>query len=124
MERAELEKYITESFGADAEHPWESKPEYAVFRHGGNAKWFAVAMTVPKRVLGLKDEGNIDIVNLKCDYVLISSLASQKGIFPAYHMNKVHWISVALDGSVDAATVKWLLDVSYDLTAPKIKKTR
>ena len=66
----------------------------------------------------------IDVVNLKCDPILTGSLRSDKGIFPAYHMNKSNWISVALDGSVSADKIKMLLDMSYELTSPKIRKTK
>ena len=37
-------------------------------------------------------------------------------------MNKTHWLSVALDGSADTEAVKLLLEMSYDLTAPKRKR--
>ena len=41
------------------------------------------------------------------------------GVFPAYHMNKQHWISVVLNDSVDDDTVEMLLDMSYKLTGRK-----
>lgn len=37
-------------------------------------------------------------------------------------MNKASWITVALDGSVPAETIELLLDVSYELTKPKIRR--
>ena len=61
-------------------------------------------------------EGILEIVNLKCDPVLVGSLRSEPGFFPAYHMNKENWISVALDGSVPDSKIKMLLDLSYDAT--------
>ena len=36
-------------------------------------------------------------------------------------MSKSNWITIALDGSVDDGKIKWLLDMSYDLTAPRRK---
>ena len=66
----------------------------------------------------------IDVVNLKCDPVLIGSLRMEKGIFPDYHMSKDKWISVALDGSVDDEKIKMLLDMSYELTELKTKRKR
>ncbi len=115
--RAEFEEYIVSSFGIEPEHPWESHPSYTVFRHIGNRKWFAVIMDIPKQVLGIKEEGIISAVNLKCDFVVMSSLKGQGGVFPGYHMNKNHWITVALDGSVEAPMLKWLLDISFELTS-------
>ena len=53
---------------------------------------------------------------------LMASLRGENGIFPAYHMNKASWITAALDGSVPAETIELLLDVSYELTKPKIRR--
>ena len=50
------------------------------------------------------------------------SLRTEPGIFPAYHMNKESWISVALDGSVPDDKLRMLLDISFELTKPKISK--
>ena len=124
MNRQELEAYITQIYGAEAEYPWLSYPEYAVFRHSGNQKWFAVAMNIPKEKLGLREDGMIDVLNVKCNPILIGSLRSDAGFFPAYHMNKTNWITVALDGTMNADRIKWLLDMSYDLTAPKRRKIK
>ena len=57
---------------------------------------------------------NIDVVNLKCDPLM--NVVTEDGIFPAYHMSKTHWISVVLDGSVDEDKIKWLLNLSFELT--------
>ncbi|MBQ9992472.1 MAG: MmcQ/YjbR family DNA-binding protein, partial [Firmicutes bacterium] len=102
--------------------PFAQYPDTAVFRHANNRKWFAVVIAVQKNKLGLSGEGIIDIINLKCSPILSGSLRSEAGFFPAYHMNKTNWISAALDGSADSQKIKWLLDLSYDLTAKKIKK--
>lgn len=119
MNREELINYIADIYSTDAEYPWASTPNFAVFRHGSNRKWFAVIMDLPKEKFGLHEDGVIDILNLKCDPILIGNLRNEKGFFPAYHMNKVYWISVALDGTVDADKIKWLLDLSFDLTNKK-----
>ena len=116
MKRTELEKYISETYGVSADYPWVKYPEYAVFRHGHNKKWFAVVMKLPKTRLGLEGNGTIDVMNVKSDYPLITSLLSETGFFPAYHMNKTNWISVALDGSAPEDKIKWILEISYELT--------
>ena len=61
----------------------------------------------------------MDVVNVKSDPLLIGSLRQQSGFFPAYHMNKDSWISIALDGSVPADTIMNLVDISYQLTKKK-----
>ena len=119
MTRGELEALILNTYGVRPEYPWVRYPSFAVFRHGSNRKWFAVIMTIPKEKLGIREAGNIDVVNLKCAEEIIDSLWQEAGIYPAYHMNKGHWLSVALDGSATADTVSWLLNISYDLTAKK-----
>lgn len=47
-----------------------------------------------------------------------------KQVFPAYHMNKNNWITLALDGSVDDSKTELLLDMSYEATVPKIKRRK
>ncbi len=121
MNRYQMISYITETYNALPEYPWVSAPGYAVFRHANNKKWFAVIMDISKRKIGLNDDSIIDVMNIKCDPILIGSLQRENGFFPAYHMSKTHWITVALDGSADEEKIKWLLDLSYDLTSPKIK---
>lgn len=119
MNKNELEAYITETYGVSAEYPWLRYPTYAVFRHKCNQKWSAVVMDIPRSKLGLNSEEKVSIMNVKCDFILIGSLLEQKGFYPAYHMNKANWISVALDGSAEDETIKWLLDMSFDIIGNK-----
>lgn len=116
MNREELDKYIKKVYDVSAEFPWLSAPTFAVYRHKSNKKWFAVIMEIPKNKIGMEEEGNINVVNLKSDPLLIGSLILDKGIHPAYHMNKNHWITVCLDGSVEDEKIIWLLNLSFDLT--------
>ncbi|MBQ9994207.1 MAG: MmcQ/YjbR family DNA-binding protein, partial [Clostridia bacterium] len=44
------------------------------------------------------------------------SLIDGEHIFPGYHMNKEHWISVLMDGSVPTEQICWLVDMSYQMT--------
>lgn len=122
MNKTELQKYIAEAYSTAPDFPWESTPDAAVYRHENNRKWFALVMTIPKARLGIRSDGMIDIVNLKCDPLLVGSLRSEPGVFPAYHMNKDKWISVALDGSADDEQIKMLLDMSFELTAVTIQR--
>ncbi len=122
MNRKKIEEHILSVYGTQAEYPWSSMPDHAVFRHGNNKKWFAVIMNLPKEKIGVYESGNIEVMNLKCDPMLIGDLRCEKGFFPAYHMNKTYWITVVLDGTVEENKIKWLLDLSFDLTALKVKK--
>lgn len=116
MNRRELEDYIGSTYGAKGECLWAKYPTYMIFRHASNRKWFAAIMEIPREKLGLSDDGIIPVVNLKCDTRLIGSFREEKGIYPAYHMSKAHWLTVALDGTVEEEKIKFLLDMSYELT--------
>ena len=123
MNRRQLKQYILETYRCEADHPWMKYPNNEVFRHSNKRKWFALIMDVPREKLGLSGTELLDVVNLKCDPILIGSLRREVGIFPAYHMNKANWITVALDGSVPDETIKMLLDMSFDATALKTRRT-
>lgn len=116
MDRYELQAYIEEAYGVAGEHPFAKDPATCVFRHRGNQKWFAVIMEIPRQKLGLDRGGDIAVVNFKCDTRLIGAFREEKGIYPAYHMSKAHWLTVALDGAVEDNKLGFLLDMSYDLT--------
>lgn len=124
MTRSDLENYIRETYPCRQEQPWTAYPDYTVFRHPGNRKCFAFVMDVPRDRFGLPGEGLLSVVNLKCGPILAASLRAEPGFFPAYHMNKEHWISAALDGSAPEDRLKFLLDISYDATAPKRRKPK
>lgn len=119
MTRGELEQYINETYLFEDDRPWVEYPQHQVFRHPANKKWFALAMTITRDKLGLAGEGFIDAVNFKCDPLLIDAMRQEPGFFPAYHMNKTHWITAALDGSADDEKIKFVLERSFDLTKPK-----
>lgn len=119
MNRNELTQFIKKYYNIEPDNPWQKYPNYRVFRHNGNNKWFALIMDIPKQKIGLRGTDIIDVVNLKCDPALIGSLLAEPGFFPAYHMNKGCWITVALNGKAEDDMIKVLLDMSYVATAPK-----
>ena len=116
-------QYAKTTYGTTPERLWRSHPDFLVLRHEDNQKWYGLVMDVEREKLHLPDdlrkEDDVDILNLKCDPNLAGSLMANPGIFPAYHMNKVNWISVLLDGSVPEKQIFSLLDLSFDLTAGK-----
>ena len=122
MTREKLEKYIQNNYSAEPDYPWVKYPDYEVFRHTSNKKWFALIMEIPKDKLGLQTKDILSVVNFKCDPIMIGSFLNKEGYFPAYHMNKTSWITVALDGSVPDDEIRMLLDMSFEATAPKIRK--
>ncbi len=121
MTRQQLIEHIKETYGVTEDYPWENDTTNAVFRHPSNKKWFALLMNIPANKLGLKSDKQIDVLNVKCDPLMIGSITREKGFYPAYHMNKSNWITIALDGSADDEKIKWLVDMSFDATNVKIK---
>ncbi|GHE67947.1 MULTISPECIES: MmcQ/YjbR family DNA-binding protein [Roseivirga] len=64
-----------------------------------------------------------EFVNLKCDPERSVELREQwAGIKPGWHMNKHHWNSVYVDGSVPDNLIKELTDHSYELVAASLPK--
>ena len=116
VDRKMTECYIYEQYGVKAEFPWKKYPEYMVIRHSNNRKWFAVIMNISKRKLGIESDEIADIINIKCNSLMIGSLIMEDGIFPAYHMNKSNWVSVLLDNSCNMENLKLMIDSSYILT--------
>lgn len=73
-------------------------------------------MDVPRSAVGLTGEGMVDVLNLKLDPSLIDDLRTRPGFALGYHMNKTHWVSVVLDGSVADEEIVNLLDMSHQAT--------
>ena len=124
MKREDLFRHCSEVYGTKPEYLWESAPTYAVLRNEKSGKWYGIVMDIPKNRLGLKGEDPVDILNVKSDPILIGSLLAEDGFFPAYHMHKGNWITVLLDDTVEEEQIKYLLDISYDLVSPKMKKRK
>lgn len=75
-------------------------------------------MNVSNKSLHIENEGFSEVMNLKCHHALIGELLLRKGVLPAYHMNKEHWISVLLTEECELSReeVISLIDLSYELT--------
>lgn len=108
---------VQEKYGNQLEYLWEKSPDTAVLRHEGNKKWYAVLMKISWDKLEKGREGQVEAVNLKHDQV--ADLLSKKGIYPAFHMNKRYWISVALDDTLSDEEVLELIERSWNLTTQK-----
>ena len=121
MTRSEFEALVFDCYNVKADYPFEEDFETGVFRHEDNKKWFAIAMNVDYLKINSGRNGTTEIVNLKCAPEVIESIAGvEPGIYRAYHMNKTHWLTVALS-QCDDDTILWLLGISYDLTGSKKK---
>lgn len=108
---------VQEKYGNQLEYLWEKSPDTAVLRHEGNQKWYAVLMRIPWDKLEKGREGLVEAVNIKHDQV--ADFLSQKGIYPAFHMNKHYWLSMALDDTLSDEMVLKLIERSWNLTVKK-----
>lgn len=123
-QRERITQYIQDTYGSQAEYLWADSPGNAIFRHPASKKWYAALMRVLPEKLGLAGEEALDVMDIRCNTIMIGSLLSTKGFLPAYHMNKNHWISIVLDNSVPDDQITPLLELSYDSVAPKRRKKR
>ena len=113
--------YCRDAWGTEPDYPFEEDFETAVLRHGSNRKWYALVMRVPRRKFGLDSDEMVEVVNLKLPVEMFGSFGAADGVYPAYHMNKLHWISVLLPDAPEE-TVQFLTGVSFEATADKKRR--
>lgn len=71
----------------------------------------------------LTDLENFESVNLKCDPEKAAQLREEfTSVLPGYHMNKKHWNTVLMDGSIPDKLIKTWIDDSYNLVAASLSK--
>ena len=109
------------SYGTSPDYPFNEDFETAVMRHENNRKWYAIVMRVSRCKFGFESDEVIDVVNLKLPTEMFGSFGAVEGVYPAYHMNKLHWISVILPDATDDV-VSFLTNVSYEITRSKVKQ--
>lgn len=120
----EIIRYIKEKYNANPEYLWEKFPDNAVFRNQSTNKWFAAILTTTRKAIGRNEDGKIEIIDLKAPPEEIQQLVDGKNYLPGYHMNKKHWFTIPLDGTVEIKTILKLIDNSYKtiIQKRKIKK--
>ena len=112
MDAADLRRWCLRQTGAIEDFPFG--PEHSVFKVGG--KMFA---------LSALDRTPLE-VSVKCEPELATELrASYGAIRPGYHLNKRHWNTITLDGSLSDQLLRDLIEDSYDLVVHALpKRTR
>lgn len=123
MTKQSFLEYCLDTYGTSADYPFEEDFETAVLRHESNRKWYALVMTISRRKLGIDSDEIIDVVNLKLPTEMFGSFGVSDGVYPAYHMNKLHWISVILPDAPDDI-VQFLVNASFEATRQKIKRNQ
>ena len=123
MTRQEFLEYCLNTYGTVADYPFDEDFETAVLRHSDSRKWYAIVMRVSRRKFGFDNDEIIDVVNMKLPTDMFGSFGKEDGVFPAYHMNKLHWISALLSYAPDDA-VKFLANTSFEATKSSNKKSK
>lgn len=108
-------EYVWNTYQDELEYLWEKFPRNAIFRRKDNAKWYAALLVLSTKKLGLSDDRTIDIIDLRIDAQSVDSIVDGKRYFPGYHMNKKHWFTICLDGSVPIEEIFQRIDSSYVL---------
>lgn len=131
MQKEELFAFAAALGGAVIDYPFQDDFETAVFRHADTRRWFGIWLSVPCRWFGAenagresagaKNTGAAFCLNVKCPSDLIPLLTGQeRGVYPAYHMNRTHWVTVRPCECADD-TVRRLVQLSYTLTQGRAK---
>ncbi len=108
---AELRKHCLAFPGAVETFPFG--PETSVFKVEG--KMFALSRLA----------GNPLSVSVKCEPALAEQLRQiHRAVMPGYHLNKKHWNTVVLDGSIPEQAIKDMVEDSYDLVVSQLPATR
>lgn len=109
MRSDELRQCCLAFTGAEETFPFN--PETSVFKVGG--KMFALSRLGEESLR----------VSLKCEPQLAEALReAHAAVIPGYHLNKRHWNTVILDGSLADGVVREMIEDSYDLVVSGLSK--
>jgi predicted DNA-binding protein (MmcQ/YjbR family) len=103
-----IKKYCLSKKGSYEDYPFDE--ETLVIKTG--SKMFALMNIYEKPVS----------INLKCEPILAMNLRDMyAAVTPGYHMNKIHWNTVLIDGSIPDKEIKSMIDHSYELVFKSLK---
>lgn len=112
-------EYARNTYGDELEFLWEKSPKNAILRRKDNRKWYAALLTISKSKLGAFPDEEIEVLDLRAAPEAIPDMVDGKRVFAGYHMNKKHWITLPLDGTLPAEEICAMLDTSYALAKGK-----
>lgn len=110
-----LIEYVRNTYGDELEFLWQKFPDNAIWRRKDINKWYAALLTVSKEKLSFKGYELIEIIDLRGTSEEIEEIVDNVRYFPGYHMNKKHWYTIVLDGSVSFEEICERIDKSYIL---------
>jgi len=117
-----LAEHILATYGDEAEHPFTDDLHTTVWRRQDTKKWYAVLLSVNKKKLGLCADEVVESLLLHITPEELDRIVDGKKYFRGYHMNKRHWLTVLLDGSISPDELFARLATSHALGAKPKKK--
>ena len=113
---SEIIDYCNNKYGENHVNPFKKHPDILAFVNEKN-KWYALFLDVDYNKLNKNTDitTKVKFLNVKYPTDKILDIIDNQNIFPAYHMNKKHWISIVLDKNIKLETIKELIDISYSL---------
>lgn len=110
-----LIEHAREKYGDEPEYLWPKFPDTAILRRRNSEKWYAIFMNVERKKLGAAGKGKVEVLDVRADPVELPMLVDGVRVFPGWHMNKKHWVSVLLDGTMPFEEVCEYLEESWHL---------
>ena len=113
---SEIIDYCNNKYGGNRVNPFKKYPDILALVNEKN-KWYSLFLDVEYNKLNKNTDitTKLKILNVKYPTDKILEIIDNKNIFPAYHMNKKHWISIAIDKNIKLETIKELIGISYSL---------
>lgn len=111
----ELISYVRDTYGDELEFLWEKFDDNSIWRRKDTKKWYAALLTVQKSKLGIKSDEIAEVIDLRIQPGELDKLVDNKLYFRGYHMNKRHWLTIILNGSVPLREICRRIDESYAL---------
>ncbi|SHJ45872.1 MmcQ/YjbR family DNA-binding protein [Parasporobacterium paucivorans] len=114
LERAEAIAFCSTFESVYEDYPFHD-PNWTVMRHKDNRKIFACIYEREDHIW----------INVKCDPEWRDFWRNAfVSVIPGYHVNKEHWNSIILDGTVPDKDIERMIAESYELTKEKLKKRK
>jgi len=106
-------KYVKKNYDDQLEFLWKKFPQNAIWRRSDTYKWYGLLSTIPRSKLGLDSNEIVTVLDVRGESTEIERIVDNIKYFPGYHMNKIHWYTMILDGSVSSKEIMSRIQDSY-----------
>ena len=108
-------QYVRREYRDELDFLRPKLPDNSIFRRPYTKKRYAVLLSIQKEKLGLAGTDRVEILDLRMDPAELADIIDKVCYFPGWHMNKKHWVTICLDGTVDIDEIYRRIDTSFDL---------